>query len=85
MEYPEELIQIAEFHGGELMYSSDEFYVRIDTGDRTSRENYEEVVDMREDIELILEDANSDYIIQELWADHDTQIIEFQDKKDLDE
>jgi len=79
MNYPEELLQIAEFHGGELMLSSGEFYVRIDTGDRTSKENYDELIECREDIELMLD--NSEYEIEDLWADHDTQIIEFTKKE----
>jgi len=79
MYYPEELLQIAEFHGGELMLSSGEFYVRIDTGDRTSKENYDEIIDCREDIELMLD--NSEYEIEDLWADHDTQMIEFTKKE----
>lgn len=75
--YPEELIQIAEHHGGDLIKNDGEFYIRIDTGDRTSRENYEEIIDCEDDIKVILEAVDSDYKLDELWADHDTQIIEF--------
>lgn len=75
IEYPEELIQIAEFHGGELILYNSEFHIKINTEDRTSKENYNKLIDMREDIELMLNGI--EYKIQELWADHNTQIIEF--------
>jgi len=81
MEYPEVLIRVAEFYGGELNQTNSEFYVRIDTEDRTAKENYDEILDYREDIDLILED--SEYICDELWSDHDTQIVGFVLKKTL--
>ena len=76
MVYPEELLKVAEFHGGELLANDGEFYIKIDTGDRTSKENYDELLDMREDIEVIIKDSG--FEILDLWCDHDTQIIEFE-------
>jgi hypothetical protein len=69
----EELRKIASDYCGELLFDHGKPYIRIDTGDRTSKENYDDLMELRSDIAGQLEI----YEISEIWADHDTQIIEF--------
>jgi len=76
IEYPEVLIQIAEFYGGSVEYYDAEFSILIYTGDKSSKENYDELLDMMNDINIMLED--SDFKISDYTADHDSQSLEFE-------
>jgi len=74
-DYPEELVEIADSLGGEVhLDDEDGYYIRIDTGDEDAGENYDDLVISCQDIE----DQLDEYEISEKWADHDTQIIEFE-------
>jgi len=70
-----ELQLIAEYLGGDLFF--DELYISIWTGDNTSKENYDDMLDFSDEVRDML----SKYEILEMWADHDTQIIEFKIKE----
>ena len=75
---PQELLDVAEFLGGEAVKCSDgDLYIRIDTGDNTSKENYDDLLGIEEDLEHILKK----YEVGDLWADHDTQTIDFKEKE----
>ena len=65
-----ELEKIAEYLGGYVVELDS---IRIDTGDRTSNENYDDLLDIESDIEHL----TVDWQIIDRWADHDTQIITF--------
>lgn len=72
--HPEELINVADILGGEVHTDNDgSFYIRIDTGDETSKENYDDLIISCSEIE----DELAEYEISDKWADHDTQIVEF--------
>jgi len=69
-----ELEQIAEYVNGTLDLSdSDGPFITIHTGDNTSKENYDDLIILCDDIESML----VEYEVVEKWADHDTQIITF--------
>lgn len=68
----DELKGVAEYLGGE--FYKDELFIRIDTGDSTSKENYDSLIDIVNDIKQML----SEFKIKDYWADHDTQEIEFE-------
>ena len=73
-----ELQRIADHLGGEVCNDDTSIYIRIDTGDNTSKENYDDLLGLGDNINHML----SEYKIADLWADHDTQIISF--KKVID-
>jgi len=75
--YEPELVKIAEDWCGSLEYDGDgNVYIRIDTCDNTSKDNFDDLLtfigDVRTDALAI------GYIVNEYWADHDTQIIELE-------
>jgi len=65
-----ELDRIAAWLGGSVQEG---YWIRVDTGDLTSKENYDDLLSMSSEIEAMCDE----YEIDEMWADHDTQIIEF--------
>jgi hypothetical protein len=67
-----ELGIIAAAQGGEL-HEVGGPYIRFDTEDNTSKENYDDLLDIANDIKPSL----ATYEITDMWADHNTQIIEF--------
>lgn len=71
MDYIEELETIADFLGGYRIDGG--LTIRIDTGDRTSQENGDELIEDINDIQDML----VDYEVSDSYADHDTKIIEF--------
>lgn len=68
-EYPEKLIQIAEFIGGGLFLTLGVYYINVN-------KSLEEVQKERETIEEFLE--NCEYEIFDMWLDHGSTIIEFE-------
>lgn len=68
-----ELDNVAKFLCGDIETDADGVYICIRTDDNTSKENYDNLMYMCDDIRALL----TNYEIVELWADHDTQIIEF--------
>lgn len=73
----DELHSVASYLGGSVLYDHDRPYIRIDTEDNTSKENYDDLLGLEEEIDLMLQN----YYIHEKWADHNTQIIEFRKHK----
>ena len=71
MDYIEELNTIADFVGGYRIDGG--LAIRIDTGDRTSNENGDELRELLADIDFML----VDYEVSDSYADHDTIIMEF--------
>ncbi len=73
-EREEELRNLADEVNGSLEHDNDGPYIRINTGDNTSKENYDDLISMAEDIDdmLVL------YRRSNMTAEHDTQIIEFE-------
>lgn len=71
MDYIEELETIANFLGGYRI--DDGLSVRVDTGDRTSNENGDDLFEDLNDIAGML----VNYKVSDSYADHDTKIIEF--------
>jgi predicted metal-dependent TIM-barrel fold hydrolase len=65
-----ELKELASELGGE--FYEHEMYIMIRTPDNTSNENYDDLIEMVSDIKL------NDHKIVDCWADHDTQIINFE-------
>lgn len=75
-----ELEFVADHLGGLLETPQDDFpYIVIDTGDNTSKENYDDLIETADNIRLML----SQYKVIDKWADHDTQILAF-DKVAID-
>ena len=72
-----ELIEAAEYMGGEYKKDSSGWYIQVDTGDNTSKENYDDLISDADELRKIL----NNWEIIELWADHDTQIIELKEIK----
>jgi len=70
----EELEKIANYLCGYVVESNS---IRVDTGDRTSKENYDDLLDIESDIEHLM----VEWKIIDRWADHDTQIITFKKVK----
>lgn len=66
-----ELQTIADYVGGEL--DSSDNTITIYTGDQTAKENYDDLIDICNDIESML----VEFEVIDKWADHDTQIITF--------
>lgn len=64
------LSDIAFFVDGEVIDGNS---IMIRTWDTTSKENYDDLLQIVNDIEDKFPEAD----IEILWADHDTQIIEF--------
>ena len=77
MEYPEELKKIAELVCGELTepVETGEEMIQIDTGDYTSKENYDDLLCIADDIRQ--SGLLKEYKIKELEAEHDYQFITF--------
>ena len=69
----EELQKIAEYLGGYVEMDGDAIFIRVDTGDNTSKANYDDLLMDMNDIRSMLKE----YEVKEIWADHDTQIINF--------
>jgi len=65
-----ELERIAEWLGG---YVCEGYYIRINMDDLSSKENYDDLIDMGDEIRAMCDE----YYVDEMWADHNTQIIEF--------
>lgn len=69
-----ELETIATYVDGELDLSDgDGPFITIYTDDNTSKENYDDLLNICNDIECML----SEYEVVDKWADHDTQTITF--------
>lgn len=64
------LSDIAFFVDGKVIDGNS---IMIRTWDNTSKENYDDLLEIVNDIE----DKFPEVDIETLWADHDTQIIEF--------
>ena len=69
------LRELAEKLNGSIYLDEFQPYIRIDTGDNTSKENYDALLDMRSSGEI--PDEVGIFKLDEFWADHDTQIIEY--------
>ena len=72
-----ELIAASKYMGGEYKKDSTGWYIQIDTGDNTSKENYDDLISDSDELKKIL----NNWEIIEFWADHDTQIIELKEIK----
>lgn len=68
----DDLKSLAKELGGSLENATSEPYIRIDTGDNTSKENYDDLISIVSELPDI-----PGWKIKGYWADHDTQIIEF--------
>ena len=66
--------ELSDFLCGDLRKDNDgSLYIEVYTGDCTSKENYDELISLRDDMEIIIDEI---FIIDDMWADHDTQIVE---------
>lgn len=72
-ERPVELIKASVDWCGDLFWEEDMWKLRIDTDDNTSKENYDNLLDMLGDIRPTL----FEYEVGEYFADHNTIIIDF--------
>lgn len=70
-----ELSKVSEYLGGRVIFESSDgtHFICVDTGDNTSKENYDDMLEDASHIEKML----SEYEICDMWADHDTQIFTF--------
>lgn len=69
-----ELEKVAKYLGGEVVIDNDGTHsVMVRTDDRSSKENYDDMLEFMGEIGYFLHE----YEVDELWADHDTQIIYF--------
>lgn len=67
------IYRLAEELGASVINSDDELTFRIDTGDQTSKDNYDDLLDMSDMFKTIY-----GYQLKEWWVDHDTQEITFE-------
>lgn len=68
------IYSIGRYVGGKVCVEEDGYSIIIRTSDNTSKENYDDLLDISNDIQTKFPEVD----IKELWADHDTQIIEFE-------
>jgi hypothetical protein len=75
-----ELHQAANYLGGYIVHDENEElpFIRVDTGDYSSKENYDDLISDSNEIKKL----TPSFKIKELFADHDTQIVEFEKRGD---